>query len=202
MRKFIFGLIFALWASVAFAQSNVRPIYDDTPRTGVTTQQVDSGSHGLPIQLPAITQVSVNPTVTASSAYAAQNVVGGNLTFAGAVPRAGGGGVVRSVVLTDTGGNNVGYNLFLFTAAASAQTDKTAVALVAGDLANCIGVIALSTPALGAASTMGVETTVSAGLAFSIGGTGTSLYGVLVTTGTPTFASASGVRVKLSVDPD
>lgn len=52
MRRIALGLIWLLLStSVAFAQSNVRPMYDNTPQGGTTTQQVDSGTHGLPVQI-------------------------------------------------------------------------------------------------------------------------------------------------------
>lgn len=56
----------------AFGQSNVRPMYDNTPQGGITTQTVDSGTHGLPVQsigggsptTPAIVYQKVPGTTT------------------------------------------------------------------------------------------------------------------------------------------
>ena len=73
--------------------------------------------------------------------------------------------------------------------------------LAAADLAKCVGVVSFSGAALGAASTMGVITASGVGLAFRLT-SGTSLSGILVTRGTPTYASTSDVSVDLLVLPD
>jgi hypothetical protein len=145
------------------------------------------------------------PTVTVGT-YASGNVVGGLLTFPNMVRSPGVGGLVQTVIVRDKAGQNVSYDLFLFDAAPTTQTDKTAVALTAADLAKCIGVVSLSGAVLGAAATMGVLTATGLALAFKLPGGTTppspALYGILVTRGAPVYASTSDVSVELVVLPD
>ena len=154
-----------------------------------------------PVAGPATLRATQAPTITSGSAYAAGNAVGGLLTFSGMARVSGQGGVLQAAVLRDKAGQNVGYDLFLFDSAPTAPTDKSAVALAAADLAKCVGVVSFSGAALGAASTMGVITASGVGLAFRLT-SGTSLSGILVTRGTPTYASTSDVSVDLLVLPD
>ena len=154
-----------------------------------------------PVAGPLTLRATQAPTITSGAAYAAGNVVGGLLTFAGLARAAGQGGVLQSALLRDKSGQNASYDLFLFDAAPSTPGDKTAVALSAADLAKCVGVVPFSGTALGATATMGVITAAGLGLAYRIGA-GTSLYGILVTRGTPTYAGTADVSVDLVALPD
>jgi hypothetical protein len=154
-----------------------------------------------PVAGPLTLRATQAPAITSGAAYAAGNVVGGLLTFAGMARAAGQGGVLQSALLRDKSGQNASYDLFLFDAAPATPADKTAIALSAADLAKCVGVVPFSGPALGAASTMGVISSAGLGLAFRLGA-GTSLYGILVTRGTPTYAGTADVSVDLVVLPD
>lgn len=155
------------------------------------------------VTTPATIKVSATQTVTASSIYTSRNAVGGKITFANAVRTAAGGGVVQACALTDKAGQSVAYDLFLFDADPSSTTvtDKSAVAVNTGDLTKAIGVVQFAGISLGAASTMGVFTSAGLGLSFSLP-SGTSLYGILVVTGAPTYASTSDVTVTCRIMPD
>jgi hypothetical protein len=160
-----------------------------------------SASAPNPVAGPLTLRATQAPAITSGSAYAAGNVVGGLLTFAGMARAAGQGGVLQSALLRDKSGQSASYDLFLFDSAPTTPGDKTAVALSAADLAKCVGVVPLSGTALGAASTMGVISSLGVGLAFRLGA-GTSLYAILVTRGTPTYAGTADVSVDLVVLPD
>lgn len=144
--------------------------------------------------------VSNSAVAVTAGAYSTGNCVGALRTFGAAGAEAGQAGLVRSVVLRDKAGQTGTYDLFLFSSAPAAPTDKTAIALTAADLAKCIGVVPLAAVSLGAATTMGVSTAANLGLAYNIGGAGI-LYGILVTRGTPTYASTSDVSVDLVTAP-
>src|SRR5579872_882830 len=90
-----------------------------------------------PVANPPSIRVSAAQTVTAASAYASGNCVGGKITLAGAVRGAGQGGLLQGAVLRDKAGNNVPYDLFLFDQdpTATTVTDKSAVAINTADLA-------------------------------------------------------------------
>lgn len=151
------------------------------------------------------TSSSPSGNLTTASAYASGNAVGGVLTFSTATQAPNYGGIIHTVVLRDKSGNNSAYDLFLFDSAPSVQTNKSAVALTAADLAKCIGVVQFvaSTPsiALGAVSTNGLFTVAGLGLAFKIG-IGTTIFGVLVTRGTPTYTGTTDVSADLVILPD
>jgi hypothetical protein len=154
-----------------------------------------------PVAGPLTLRVSQAPTVSSGVAYAAGNVVGALLAFAGMARVAGQGGVLQSALLRDKSGQNASYDLFLFDAAPATPSDRTAIALSAADLAKCVGVISFTGQALGAASIMGIQTVAGLGLAFKLT-SGTTLYGILVTRGTPTYAGTADVSVDLVALPD
>ena len=189
------------------------PVLSKSPDTAqaIVPHAIDANGNAVPqsssapgpVAAPVNARATQTPAVTASSAYVAGNAVGGLLTFGNLVRANGLGGIVQSVVLKDKAAQNVSYDLFLFDAAPTAPTDKTAVALAAADLAKCIGVVPLAGAAFGAASTMGVITAAGIGLAYKITTVyAASLYGILVTRGTPTYASTSDVSVDLVALPD
>jgi hypothetical protein len=151
---------------------------------------------------PLTIRVTSAQTVTASSAYSSGNAVGGLITFSNAVRSAGQGGIIQGFVVRDKAGQNVPYDLFLFDAnpTNTTVTDKSAVAINTADLAKVICVVSVSAASLGAASTMAVLTA-SPGQAFKLT-SGTTIYGILVTRGTPTYASTSDVSVDLVILPD
>lgn len=167
---------------------------------------IDANGNSVPQQAsapgavygPTNIRAAATPVVTSGSAYATGNAVGGLLTFASMARVNGQGGVLQSAVLRDKNGNNVSYDLFLFDSAPAAPTDKTAYAL-GTDLAKCIG--SVSFVGIVQAGTPGLVTAVGLGLAYRIG-SGTTLYGVLVARGAPTFASTADVSVELVALPD
>lgn len=153
--------------------------------------------------VPVTERQSQTPTVTTGSAYASGNVVGGLLTFGPLVRRESGGGILNTVILRDKSGQAGTYDLFLFdqNPTNSTFTDKSAVAINTADLSKVIGVLTIAAVKLGAASTMGVSTLNSANLSFKLT-SGSTIWGVLVVRGTPTYAGASDVSVDLVVVPD
>jgi hypothetical protein len=144
--------------------------------------------------------VTQTPTVTASSAYASGNAVGGLLTFSLATQGAG-TGLIQGTWLNLKSAQTATTWLLLFSANPSSTTvtDKTAFSLNAADYDKWIGTIVISqcftagTPSL--CQAMGGAVPIKIPL-------GTTLYGVLVTQGTPTFASTSDVKVNLQIIQD
>lgn len=154
---------------------------------------------------PRTIQCSVSQTVTASSAYASGNVVGGLGSCANAVRGEGMGGIIQSAWVSDKAGQAVPYEVWTFNANPSATTvtDKTAIAINTADLAKVAGPpIALSGVVLGASSTMGIIGFGGLGQAFKLAAGNTTLYFILVTRGTPTYASTSDLAVNFVFLPD
>lgn len=144
--------------------------------------------------------------LTTGAAYASGNVVGGLITFNAPTKMPYIGGVVHTVVLRDLSGNNVPYDLLLFdTAPATAQTDKTAVAIAAADMPKYIGSIPFTgIPAFVlVAATRGAYTIPAAGFTFKLAGAGVNtLFGYLVTRGAPTFTGVKDISLDLNILPD
>jgi hypothetical protein len=148
------------------------------------------------IAAPPIISIAV-PVVTAASAYVANNVVGGLLTFNN-FPSAGS---IRSAHLKMASVQTAEFDLYLFNALPNLTTwtDKTAPAINAGDVTKLVGILKFTANASG----LGTHTIYNLD---SIGRTTVpgvnTIYGVLVTKGTPTFTATSDILgVALVVDP-
>lgn len=146
-------------------------------------------------------RVNVSPTVTASSAYASGNNVGGLLTFSNAVRLSGHGGVLQTCVLRDTSGQNVPYNLFLFDATPSSTTvtDKAALSIAAADLPKVVMPV-VSFTGIVTAGTPGVLGAGAINYGFKLN-SGTTLYGILVTLGAPTYATTTALNIGCTILP-
>lgn len=144
--------------------------------------------------------VQVTPVVD-TNAYTAGDCVGGKLTFPDIVRPIVYSGEVRSVTVTDIGADQAGLNLVLFNAdpSSSTFTNNAACAIADADLSKVVCVVPITTHYVFADN--GASTAVYVGCAFQLDNA-TTLYGVLVATGTPTLDSASALTVKLSVRQD
>lgn len=145
-------------------------------------------------------KVTVTPTVTASSAYASGNVVGGKLTFSSALLTAG-SGVLESIWVSITTAITATFVLAIFDTnpTNSTWTDKSAAAINASDIPFLVGIYTLAT----AQSNLGTHTIYNLdGIGKAINAGATTLYGVLVTTGTPTFGSTSAVKISIGILQD
>jgi hypothetical protein len=154
-----------------------------------------SGIHGEGV---TITQ---KPTITAG-AYAANDAVGGLLTFALAGRTvSGGGSILTNVVIVDDAGQDAELELWLFDRTFTAMVDNAAWAPAEADLENLIAVISTEDSgqgwlAAGTPSAIDIECMKRLDLA------GTSLFGQLVTRGTPTYAATDDVTVKVMLLQD
>lgn len=138
--------------------------------------------------------------VTASSIYAAGNAVGAKRTFASAL-RAPLTGVLNSVTLLDRSNSKAAMTLYIFddNPTAATITDKAAFVFNADDLK----VIAQVNIGAGDYVTNNSKAIAHvSGLGIPLKGVATTLYGVLVTSGTPTFAATSDVQLGLGIFQD
>lgn len=142
--------------------------------------------------------IQQTPTVTAG-AYSANDAVGGLLTFAGAAYGDGDGGVIKDLLIIDDAGQDVALELWLFNASFTAMTNNAAWAPSEADLRKLVAVIASSSGAWFAAGTPSVLR-VEVSQRYDLDGT--SMYGQLVTRGTPTFAATDDVTVVLGLLQD
>lgn len=156
------------------------------------------------VAAPRAIQCTVAQTVTAAI-YASGNVVGAKISCPNAVRGEGMGGIIQTVWVSDKAGNSTSYEFWPFNADPSATTvtDKSAIAINAADLAKVAGPpIAITGTMLGASATMGITGLGGIGQAFKLAATNTTLYGILVTRGTPTYASTSDVGFYIVILPD
>lgn len=144
--------------------------------------------------------VSVSPTVSTTT-YATGDAVGSLLTFSNAFLSSGGSGLLQRVALQFKSNQTTPMDLLLFDANPSGTTvtDNAAVAVSVADFGKLIGVVHVTdctsagTPSICQAN----------GLAMAVKATsGTSLFGILVSRGTPTLASTSDVQVQLQLIQD
>ncbi len=141
------------------------------------------------------TTISQTPTVTAGL-YAANDVVGGLLTFANAVRNSGGGGIVKSMIILDDAGQDAALELWLFNQTFTAIADNGVWAPSEADLRNLVAIIATADGSYYAAGTPSAAR-VEASQRYDL--VGTSLFGQLVTRGGPTYVATDDVTVILEV---
>jgi len=144
--------------------------------------------------------ISQTPTVTAG-AYSANDAVGGLLTFASAGRSAGGSGVIKNVLIIDDAGQDAVLELWLFNATFTAMSDNAAWAPSQADLRKLIAVISTNDGDWFAAGTPSVAR-VEVSQNYNLAAAGTSLFGQLVTRGTPTFAATDDVSVIIQLLQD
>jgi len=142
--------------------------------------------------------ISVIPAVTAG-AYSAGDAVGGLITFANAARVSGAGGVLKSVVILDDAGQDVEMELWLFNATFTAIGDNLAWAPSEADLEKLICVVSTTDGTWRAAGTPSANV-IEVAQRYDL--TGTSMFGQLVTRGTPTFAAVDDVTVKIGLLQD
>lgn len=158
-----------------------------------TTANAGTGARQTVDPRPDVVRLTASLTTNAS-AYEAGDAVGGVMTFADAVRQAGDSFRIESVTIVDEDQQLVAMSLVLFNASVTA-TDDTTFDPTDADLLNCLGHIPVAAADYSSFSDNAIAH-VDAGFTGLIA-SGTSLFGVLVTRGTPTYASTSSVHVIL-----
>jgi len=146
------------------------------------------------------TSIALTPTVTAG-AYSAGDAVGGLLTFANAARVSGYGGVIKNVLIVDDAGQDAELELWLFDRTFTAIADNGAWAPSEADLENLIVVVSTEDSGQGWLAA-GTPSACDIEVARAYKLTGTSLFGQLVTRGTPTFAATDDVTVTVTLLQD
>lgn len=146
------------------------------------------------------TSVQLTPTVD-TSIYAAGDAVGGLLTFTSVARKSGGTGRVTKVVITDASKQSAQLDLVLFNQTFSATADQSAFAPSTADLANCIGSINIPAANYSAFSANSAATVQLTDFPFVLA-SGTSLFGQLVSRGTPTYTNSSHLKVRIEIEMD
>lgn len=159
-----------------------------------------TGSAVIGTVVSRTSKVAVTPTITSGSAYTSGNLVGPLLTFANVFDSSN-SGIIQSIRVKCKSVQTASLKMYFLTATASGGTltDKTAPSIAAADITNLLGPFALGA----ADSGLGTETTwVLDGVGAAVVSASTSLFGLLVVTGTPTFASTSDIIVEITTLKD
>jgi len=144
-----------------------------------------------------IATITVTPTLTVAGAYTAGEFVGTSATalvFANAVRVSAGSGIIESAVLVDYALQSKACELWLFDTAVTPPVDNAAWTITDAHAATCIGVIPFSTYYASALNSVSSEK----GLGIAFKAIATTIWGALVTRGTPTYASGD-VTIRLSI---
>jgi len=144
-------------------------------------------------------RVAQTPTISSGVAYTAKDAVGALLTFAGVARTGILTGLLESVTIVDKGQQIAALDLVLFAAAPAAPTDNLIFDPTDAELADCVGVVPIEATDYADFSDNSVATKV---LDHPYVLPGTSLFGVLVARGTPTYTSTSDLVVSLTVRTD
>lgn len=147
---------------------------------------------------PKVTRIQVSQT-TSAAAYEALDAIGGLMTFANAARISGGSIHIESVTIVDEDSQAAAMDLVLFRASITGPTDEVAFDPTDAELLDCIGVIEFTADDYHAFTDNSVahkDCALTATLA------GTSLYGVLVARGTPTYASTSSIHCTVTLVQD
>lgn len=142
---------------------------------------------------------TLQQTVTPASAYTAGNAVGGKIALAALLPAGPDAKLaIVDIVLLDKSAQAVAYDLLFFDAdLAGTIADKTAFAIAAADLAKSLGHLSLSGLVnLGANGGIISLSNIYKRLSLPAGG----LWGVLVARGTPTYAGASDLSLRITTE--
>jgi hypothetical protein len=138
--------------------------------------------------------LDLTPTISAGSAYAAGDVVGGLLTFN--VYSAGGGGTIRRIALIDSDNEKAALRLYLFSTAPTSIADNAAFAPSAADLKKLLDVVAFAADDYTTVNSRAfiVERDLDLDYETADG----RVYGYLVCDATPTYTAASDLTIRLT----
>lgn len=144
--------------------------------------------------------IDVTPTID-TNIYAAGDLVGGKLELPNAVAQAGGGGIVRSVALADQAKQSDAIDVLFFDADPSGTTftNNAALDIADADLPKLIGFQQITSYAELSDNSIG-RGEADRPLPFVLGAGATSLYAALVARATPTFAAATDLVLRVTIE--
>lgn len=172
-----------------------------TPTGGTVIQTQDEPGDGVVQSIdprPATTRIQVSQTTTAT-AYEALDAIGGLITFANAARQAGDSVHIEGVTLVDEDAQLAAMDLVLFSAAPGTVTDEAAFDPADAELLTVLAVIPI---AAGDYHLFTDNAVAHVDCSVTCVCAATSLYGVLVARGTPTYASTSSIHVAITLVQD
>jgi hypothetical protein len=140
--------------------------------------------------------ISVTPTLDTSAYASGDSLHTTVLSFANAVGVSGGTGILESVVISDHDVQSAAGELWLFSATVTPAAANAAHSISDAHADLCVGVVPFGPYYTSALNSISV-----ARPALPIACAATTLFGILVTRGTPTY-TASGLVVRLQISQD
>ena len=172
----------------------------------VQLRSADGNEIGLLVPASGVLQVGSfsdaiiqTPTVTAG-AYLANDNVGGLLTFANAARFSGGGGIIKEIVIVDDASQSAILELWLFNQTFTAGADNAVWTPVEAELHTLVTIVSTADGTYYTGGATGTVCVIEVARQFNL--TGTSLFGRLVTRGTPTYAATDDVSVIVKLMQD
>lgn len=164
---------------------------------------VTLASNQAPINVAdATVNITVSVTLTVGATYVTGDFVGTSTTpisFANAVRTSAGSATLRSLTISDPAASTAAaLELWLFNATVAPPADSAAWALSDADGLKCVGVIPIPTTAQFLSSNTGVMHVGALGLQFHCAAT--TLFGALVTRGSPTYTGTLQVMLEIEYD--
>jgi len=141
-------------------------------------------------------KVLINETPTISTdIYASGDLIGTKVIFDGGL--IGTKGYIQTIRLTDLAKQDASIDVYLFSADPDGTTftDNAELDIVDADLSKVMGVVTMDTYF----DTADNSIAFARNLAIPFESTSTILYGVLVSRGTPTYASVADINIQLGI---
>jgi hypothetical protein len=183
-------------AGTAIAADNISSVFYQRvkPAFGADGSAADvSDANPLPVK-GSQTVVKLAPTVTAG-AYAAGDVVGGELTLTSAMRTSGGSGILHSLLVYTEDGETPELLFLIFDSAPGASlADNAAYAWTSGDWDKLLGVVKVLTADYQVIGGDGVASLRAIGLPVKASGSA-DLFCYIVCTGAPTFAATTDLTL-------
>lgn len=145
----------------------------------------------------SVVRIQVTPTVSTTPAYTAKDCVGGLMTFANAARISGGAININAVQIVDKSQQQIAMDLVLLDRTMTATTDNAIFAPTDAEMAFIVGVIPFVAGDYKDFSTNSVATLKDINLTAVLNGT--SLFGQLVTRGTPTYVATTDIVVTVTL---
>lgn len=139
--------------------------------------------------------IKVTPTITAG-AYSANDAVGGKLEFPGVSVQHG---LLHSITIIDKANQKAAMNLVLFDDDFTPDADNAAFSVEADGIDNIVGIVAISADDYVTIGSIAVATIRNLSLPIKNTIESGKLYGQLMTTGTPTYASTTDLIIKAGI---
>jgi hypothetical protein len=144
--------------------------------------------------------VTIVPAIASpGTAYASGDVIGGMLTFPNVFRDVGAGAMLHSLTISDASVQSASLELWLFNGTVAPAADNAAHSITDAEAATCVAIVPTGTYYASALNSVSVKASIGLSM---VGAAATSLYGILVSRGAPTYAGTADLSIRLVVIQD